>query len=210
MGLPMVFLGLNAQKGNAMRHKSKCLWHQQIYWANSLPRISPSNDTLAVSFRAHYAAISSPAASVSSTTLSPALRIRRKPAGLRLTSATFSYRWFESEQRRIIQLYQCLLRAGWMAQNTNPDDFLSLFSGRDSNCKIHWTGKKTYLVYLFKLLTDRQYISTPKGVGRWMIVSSHFIDAHRRIFTHLNSQRTPLKAQHAIAQLAELLNAATR
>ena len=24
-----------------MRHKSKCLWHQQIYWANSLPRISP-------------------------------------------------------------------------------------------------------------------------------------------------------------------------
>lgn len=24
-----------------MRHKSKCLWHQQIYWANSLPPISP-------------------------------------------------------------------------------------------------------------------------------------------------------------------------
>ena len=29
------------RKGNAMRHKPKCLWHQQIYWANSLPTISP-------------------------------------------------------------------------------------------------------------------------------------------------------------------------
>lgn len=172
--------------------------------------LSTSNDTLAVSFRAHYAANGSPAASVSSTTLSPALRIRRKPASIRLTSATFSYRWFESEQRRIIQLYQCLLRAGWISSNTNPDDFLSLFSGHDTNCKIHWIGKKTYLVYLFKLLTDRRYISTPKGVGRWMIISSHFVDAHGRIFTHQNSQRTPLKVQQAIDQLAELLNAAMK
>lgn len=172
--------------------------------------LSTSNDTLAVSFRAHYAANGSPAASVSSTTLSPALRIRRKPTSPRLTSTTFSYRWFESEQRCIIQLYQCLLRADWISSNTNPEDFLSLFSGHDTNCKIHWIGKKTYLVYLFKLLTDRRYISTPKGVGRWMIVSSHFVDAHGRIFTHLNSQRIPLKAQQAIDQLAELLNAAMK
>lgn len=172
--------------------------------------LSTSNDTLAVSFRAHYAATGLPAASVNSPAPTPALHIRRKSTSLRLTSVTFSYRWSESEQRRIIQLYQCLLRAGWMASNTHPDDFLSLFSGRDSNCKIHWTGKKTYLVYLFKLLTDRRYISTPKGVGRWMIVSSHFVDVHGRLFTHLNSQRTPLKAQQAIDQLAELLNAATR
>ena len=172
--------------------------------------LSTSNDALAVSFRAHYAVNRSLAASVSSPTSSPSPRIRRKPAGLRLTSATFSYRWFESEQQRIIRLYQCLLRAGWIAPNTNHEDFISIFSGRDSNCKIHWTGKKTYLVYLFKLLTDRQYLSTPKGIGRWMIVSSHFVDAHNRLFTHLNSQRTPVKGQQAIDQLAELLNAAIR
>lgn len=172
--------------------------------------LSTSNDTLAVSFRAHYAANGSQTTPACSPTFSPALRIRRKPTSHRLVSATFSYRWFESEQRRIIQLYQCLLRAGWIASNTNHEEFISIFSGRDSNCKIHWTGKKTYLVYLFKLLTDRRYISTPKGVGRWMIVSSHFVDAHGRIFTHLNSQRTPLKAQPAIEQLAELLNAAIR
>ena len=139
----------------------------------------------------------------------PSARPRKRTAH-RVTTATFTYRWFESEQRCIIQLYQCLLRAGWIASDTDPEDFLSLFSGRDTNCKIHWTGKKTYLVYLFKLLTDRRYISTPKGVGRWMIVSSHFVDAHGRIFTHLNSQRIPLKAQQAIDQLAELLNAAMK
>ena len=172
--------------------------------------LSTSNDTLAVSFRAHYAATGSPSASVSTRTLSPAPRIRRKPASHRLTSATFSYRWFESEQRRIIQLYQCLLCADWIASDTNPEDFLSLFSGHYTYCKIHWASKKTYLVYLFKLLTDRRYISTPKGVGRWMIVSSHFVDVHGRLFTHLNSQRTPLKVQQAIDQLAELLNAAIK
>ena len=170
--------------------------------------LSTSNDTLAVSFRAHYADSSS--ASACRQTYSSAPRIKRKSTSHRLTSATFSYRWFESEQRRIIKLYQCLLRAGWIASDTNPEDFLSLFSGRDTNCKIHWAGKKTYLVYLFKLLTDRRYISTPKGVGRWMIVSSHFVDVHDRLFTHLNSQRTPLKAQPAIDQLAELLNAAIK
>lgn len=41
-------------------------------------------------------------------------------------------------------------------------------------------------------------------------VSSHFVDVHGRLFTHLNSQRTPLKAQQAIDQLAELLNAAIK
>ena len=172
--------------------------------------LSTSNDTLAVSFRAHYAANSSPAASVSSTTSSPSPRLPRKPTSLRLPPAPFTYRWSDSEQRRIIQLYQCLLRAGWIAPDTDPEDFLSLFSGHDTNCKIHWTGKKTYLVYLFKLLTDRRYISTPKGVGRWMIVSSHFVDVHNRLFTHLNSQLTPLKLQQAIDQLAELLNAAIK
>ena len=85
--------------------------------------------------------------------------------------------------------------------HTTPDDFLAIFSGNATNCQIRWTGKKTYLVYLFRLLTDKKYISTPKGIGRWMIVGSHFIDAHNRLFTLLNSQRIPVKAQQTIEQL---------
>ena len=130
----------------------------------------------------------------------------RKRTTQRVTNATFTYRWFTTAPHRITKLYQFLLHAKWIASDTPPDDFLAIFSGEVTNCKIRWTGKKTYLVYLFRLLTDKKYISTPKGIGRWMIVGSHFIDAHNRLFTLLNSQRIPVKAQQTIEQLSELLN----
>ena len=140
------------------------------------------------------------------TTMHPFSTRSRKRTTPRVTNATFTYRWLPTAPQRITTLYQYLLRAKWIASDTPPDDFLAIFSGEVTNCKIRWTGKKTYLVYLFRLLTDKKYISTPKGIGRWMIVGSHFIDAHNRLFTLLNSQRIPVKAQQTIEQLSELLN----
>ena len=159
--------------------------------------LSTSNDALAIHFRKHY-----------SPTISPTSPRTTKTKRLtpRVTNATFTYRWLTTAPHRITNLYQYLLRAKWIASDTPPDDFLAIFSGEVTNCKIRWTGKKTYLVYLFLLLTDKKYISTPKGIGRWMIVGSHFIDAHNRLFTLLNSQRIPVKAQQTIEQLSELLN----
>lgn len=159
--------------------------------------LSTSNDALAIHFRKHY-----------SPTISPALprTTKTKRTTPRVTNATFTYRWLATAPHRITTLYQYLLRAKWIAADTTPDDFLAIFSGNATNCQIRWTGKKTHLVYLFRLLTDRQYISTSKGIGRWMIVGSHFIDAHSRQFTFLNCQRIPVKAQRAIDHLAELLN----
>lgn len=139
------------------------------------------------------------------TTILP--RPKRKKTALRLTTATFTYRWLQTEPQRITRLYQYLLRAGWIAADTKPDDFQAIFSGNESGCKIRWTGKKTCLVYLFRLLIDRQYITIPNAMGRWVVVSSHFTDSHNRLFTHLNSQRIPLKAKNIIDQLAEGLNA---
>ncbi len=140
------------------------------------------------------------------TTMHPSSTRSRKRPTPRVTNATFTYRWLATAPQRITKLYQYLLRAKWIASDTPPDDFLAIFSGEVTNCKIRWTGKKTYLVYLFRLLTDKKYISTPKGIGRWMIVGSHFIDTHNRLFTLLNSQRKPVKAQQTIEQLSELLN----
>ena len=159
--------------------------------------LSTSNDALAIHFRKHYSPTISPTSPRTTKTKRPTQRV---------TNATFTYRWLTTAPNRITTLYQYLLRARWIASDTNPDDFLAIFSGKVTNCKIRWTGKKTYLVYLFRLLTDKKYISTPKGIGRWMIVGSHFIDAHNRLFTLLNSQRIPVKAQQTIEQLSELLN----
>jgi len=158
---------------------------------------STSNDALAINFRKHY-----------SPTISPTSprKPKAKRTTPRVTTATFTYRWLTTTPHCITKLYQYLLRAKWIASDTTPDDFLAIFSGNATNCQIRWNGKKTHLVYLFRLLTDRQYISTPKGIGRWMIVGSHFIDAHSRQFTFLNCQRIPVKAQRAIDHLAELLN----
>ena len=159
--------------------------------------LSTSNDALAIHFRKHYSPTISPT--------SPRITKTKHPAQ-RVTNTTFTYRWLTTSPNRITNLYQYLLRAKWIASDTPPDDFLAIFSGEVTNCKIRWTEKKTYLVYLFRLLTDKKYISTPKGIGRWMIVGSHFIDAHNRLFTLLNSQRIPVKAQQTIEQLSELLN----
>ena len=161
--------------------------------------LSTSNDTLAIHFRKHY----SPTISLVSH---QPIRAKRTPQ--RVTNVTFTYRWLATSPNRITTLYQYLLRAKWIAADTNPDDFLAIFSGGTTNCKIRWISKKTHLVYLFRLLTDRQYLSIPKGVGRWMIVGSHFVDTYHRPFAFLNSQRIPVKAQPAIEQLAELLNIA--
>ena len=161
--------------------------------------LSTSNDALAINFRRHYA----PTPILTSPRKTPA-----KYPVPRVTTATFTYRWLATAPQRITTLYQYLLRAKWIAADTNPDDFLAIFSGGTTNCKIRWISKKTHLVYLFRLLTDRQYISTPKGIGRWMIVGNHFVDTHHRPFAFLNSQRIPVKAQPAIEQLAELLNIA--
>lgn len=158
---------------------------------------STSNDALAINFRKHYSPTISPTSS---------RKPKAKRTTPRVTTATFTYRWLATAPHRITTLYQYLLRAKWIAADTTPDDFLAIFSGNTTNCQIRWTGKKTHLVYLFRLLTDRQYISTPKGIGRWMIVGSHFIDAHSRQFTFLNCQRIPVKAQRAIDHLAELFN----
>lgn len=160
---------------------------------------STSNDALAITFRKHY-----------SPTISPTSprKPKAKRTTPRVTTATFTYRWLNTAPQRITTLYQYLLRAKWIAADTTPDDFLAIFSGETTNCKIRWISKKTHLIYLFRLLTDRQYLSIPKGVGRWMIVGSHFVDTHHRPFAFLNSQRIPVKAQPAIEQLAELLNIA--
>ena len=161
--------------------------------------LSTSNDTLAIHFRKHYSPTISPTSPRTTKTKRPTPRV---------TNATFTYRWLNTAPQRITTLYQYLLRAKWIAADTTPDDFLAIFSGETTNCKIRWISKKTHLIYLFRLLTDRQYLSIPKGVGRWMIVGSHFVDTHHRPFAFLNSQRIPVKAQPAIEQLAELLNIA--
>ncbi|MBQ8386204.1 MAG: hypothetical protein IJX48_02005 [Paludibacteraceae bacterium] len=130
----------------------------------------------------------------------------RKRTTPRVTNATFTYRWLTNAPQRITTLYQYLLRAQWIAADTQPDDFFTLFTGKASNIRIKWTGSNLQLAYLIRVMTERNYISTPKRVGKWTCVYNHFVDKNSRQLPRLNSLHIPTKSKLAVEQMAELLN----
>ena len=124
----------------------------------------------------------------------------------RVTNATFTYRWLANAPQRITTLYQYLLRAKWIASDTNPDGFFSIFSGQPSNARIKWIGSNLQLAYLIRVMTERNYISIPKRVGKWTCVYNHFVDKNSHQLPRLNSLHIPTKSKLAVEQMAELLN----
>ena len=130
----------------------------------------------------------------------------RKRISPRVTTATFTYRWLTTTPHCITKLYQYLLRAQWIASDTNPDDFFSIFTGKESNARIKWIGSNLQLAYLIRLMIERNYISIPKRVGKWTCVYNHFVDKNSRQLPRLNSLHIPTKSKLAVEQMAELLN----
>lgn len=130
----------------------------------------------------------------------------RKRTTPRVTNATFTYRWLTTTPHCITKLYQYLLRAQWIASDTNPDDFFSIFSGQPSNARIKWIGSNLQLAYLIRLMTERNYIFIPKRVGKWTCVYNHFVDKNSRQLPRLNSLHIPTKSKLVVDQMAELLN----
>ena len=158
--------------------------------------LSTSNDARAIHFRKHYSPILTP---------TPRKTPAKRPVP-RVTNATFTYRWLTRYPNRITTLYQYLLRAQWIAADTQPDDFFTLFTGKASNIRIKWTGSNLQLAYLIRVMTERNYISTPKRVGKWTCVYNHFVDKNSHQLPRLNSLHIPTKSKFAVEQMAELLN----
>ena len=134
------------------------------------------------------------------------LRVLRKMPKPKLTDATFRYCYWERHPERITLLYQHLIRAKWLAPDTDPDNFCSLFEGNETYVRIKWTGSNLQLAYLIRLLTVRNYITTPKGIGKWTCVYNHFVNKDNRQLPKLNSLHIPKKSKLAISRMAELLN----
>ena len=159
--------------------------------------LSTSNDALAINFRKHY----SP-----TTSSTPPRKPKAKRTTPRVTTSSFTYRWLNTTPQRITTLYQYLLRAKWIAADTNPDEFFSLFTGKESNARIKWTGSNLQLAYLIRVMTEQNYISTPKRVGKWTCVYNHFIDKNSRQLPKLSRLHIPKRSKTAVEQMAELLN----
>lgn len=157
---------------------------------------STSNDALAITFRKHYSPTISP---------TPPRKPKAKHFASHITEATFIYRYRNKFPNAIPNLYQCLLKAKWIAADTKPDAFCAIFEGQSSTARIKWISKQAYLYYLIRQLVDLQLVSIPQNASVWQIVESHFLDKNSRPFHNFNKQKKPIKAKAAIDKLIEIL-----
>ena len=158
--------------------------------------LSTSNDALAINFRRHYA----PTPILTSPRKTPA----KRPVP-RVTNATFTYRWLATTPQRITMLYQYLLCAQWIAADTNPDDFLAIFSGQPSTTRVKWIEKQSYLYYFIRRAVDKELIYIPNKRKIWQVTESHFIDGYNRPFYEIRKQKVPKTAIPTIEKMLEIL-----
>jgi len=137
-------------------------------------------------------------------------KVVRKLDVPKMVNDTFTYRYLSDKEGnlRLAKLHQLLTkeRCGWLDKDVKPDTWLELFTGTPKEFTMKWKGTQQHLFYLFKLMLEREYISTPKGVGQWEIVGSHFVNKEGRPFTDWNGQHDPKRAERAISQLADILD----
>ena len=133
---------------------------------------------------------------------------KKKPSNAKYVRDTFTYRFLGEEDgmKRLTMLYQAMLPEGWIPKETKHEDFTAIFEGKPTDVKVKWTGPQSDLYALINRLEKRGLISCPKGVTKWVITGSHFLDCNSKQFSDWNSQKTPKKSAAAIEALADLLD----
>ncbi|MGM9837234.1 MAG: hypothetical protein ACI30A_01945 [Paludibacteraceae bacterium] len=129
---------------------------------------------------------------------------------------TFTYRYANArpeDARRLPLLFQYLLREyaegqSYLAPDTKPEDFYSLFYGEWADAVVAWTGSKQDLYYFIKRLLERNLICLPQNWYIWQITENHFCDRMGHPFRNLRNQHLPKKSVAAIERLIDLLDPA--
>ena len=104
-------------------------------------------------------------------------------------------------------LFSTLQKEGWIAENSNPDDFLSLFDGKPTDCKVIWNPSvgKGILRDLFQMMVDGHFIAPPPGFGYLRIIESHFIYPNGQYVQGLKGGYTSRKAKATIDTCRNIL-----
>ena len=130
-----------------------------------------------------------------------------------LETITFQYRYlnYADGHRRLSLLYQYLTKEyretkSYIAADTTPDEFCSLFNGETNNNVITWTGSKQDLYYFIKRMVERSIIDIPDTSTIWTITQNHFSDRRGNIFLDLRNQHNPKISAEAIERLIDILD----
>jgi len=137
---------------------------------------------------------------------------RPKRAGKTINKAFFYDAGGETNTR--LQLFfNGLYALGWIKENTEFKSFLSVFSGKETICRITWTAETNVLAELFQELVNRKKIvALPEGESIWVMVNARFWDHEgNKEFGNvkLGSTRAPLDQKDNIDLLVEILNPET-
>ena len=107
-------------------------------------------------------------------------------------------------------LYNGLKQLQWIAANTLQKNFLKIFSGEDTSCRVVWTGDINTLAELFRELVQRKkYVRLPEGESIWVMVNARFWEKEgNKEFNNerLAATRPPLENKDNIDLLVRFMN----
>jgi len=138
-------------------------------------------------------------------------RGRPKKAGKSIQKS-FIYRAYDDEETnlRLQSLYHGLLQLQWIAADTKQKNFMSIFSGEDTTCRVTWTGDINTLAELFKeLVTRKGFVKLPEGESIWVMVNARFWEKEgNQEFGNdrLRSTSTPTASKETIGWLVKLMD----
>ena len=117
---------------------------------------------------------------------------------------TFKKRGIQEAHVRL--LYQKMIDLQWLSKDNNEQDFLDLFSGELSGCKVVW-GKKygqSTLAFIFEYFESERVIAVAQGYTIPNILKAHFVDEDGNVFNSLDKKDPP--APKSGPEAIELLN----
>lgn len=134
---------------------------------------------------------------------------RPKRAGKTINKA-FVYDAGEKTNVRLQMFYNGLKALEWIRKDTALKDFLSIFSGGETICRIVWTGDINALAGLFKeLVTLKHFVKLPEGETIWVMVNARFWDHEgNKEFGNkrLGSTHPPIDVKDDLALLVDIMN----
>lgn len=118
----------------------------------------------------------------------------------------FTYKRLNSQSGNITDLFNSLKKNTKIAQDTSFTDFKHVFSGIAVENPIYWTGAKSELPYLIKLLCNTHKVLNYSG-SLWQIVCACFVDEDGNPYeeTNLKDQKKPKLTAALIEKIALLM-----
>lgn len=128
----------------------------------------------------------------------------------KIVNQTFTYKYYNDryEQVRLVRFYQQLLKGKLIAEDTDPEQFCNIFSGKTCESKVKWLAKQSFLCYLIKILDERKLITFDGDI--WIITQSHFVDDKSKMFVNFNKLHEPKRAMKTLNALADILDPSVR